>query len=88
MLGHSPALTAASDAAVHGTFSCTDTTACGPCYEQVHSNDSNSKEKKKKSFLFSTEIFSVIWFSTRSGKRRHCIAAELEMNGWGWAKAY
>lgn len=51
-LGHPPALTAASDAAVHVTFSCTHTAVRGPCYKQFHSSDSNSKKKKKKvSFL-------------------------------------
>lgn len=34
-LGHPPAFTAASDAAVHVTFSCTHTTAHRPCCRQV-----------------------------------------------------
>lgn len=56
-----------------------------PVGHEIHSNDSNSK-KKNEAFLFLTELFSVIWFSTQSGERWHCIAAELEMNGWEWAE--
>lgn len=82
-LGHPPVLTAASDAAFLVTFSSTTRLPVG---HEIHSNDSNA-EGKNEEFLFLSELFSVTWFSTGSGKRWHCIAAELGMNGWEWAES-